>query len=130
RLRRNLPEPNPHLVSITNSKTSEPMSNSVTKGNDMANKQIAIVSVSNKAGVGKSVTSKSLGLLYRELGKTLAVYDGDGLVGGLLPALGTRSEKGGLQRNQDATVGCGYYDFRDDEKATQFLDVIEENPSV
>lgn len=89
-----------------------------------------VASVSNKGGVGKSVTSKSLALLYRELGKTVAVYDGDDLVGGLLPALGTRSEKGGLHREQVPTVGCGYYDFRDDKKAAQFLDVIGDHPDV
>jgi hypothetical protein len=89
-----------------------------------------IASISNKGGVGKSVTTKALALLYRELGKTVAVYDGDGLVGGLLPALGTRSEKRALQRNQDPTIGCGYYDFRSDQQAAQFLDVIGDLPDV
>src|SRR5690606_32614237 len=60
----------------------------------------------------------------------VAVYDGDGLVGGLLPALGTRTEKGGLQRQQDATVGCGYYDFRDNRQAAQFLDSLGDYPNV
>lgn len=93
-------------------------------------KKTVVASVSNKGGVGKSVTSKALALLYRELGVTVAVYDGDGLVGGLLPALGTRSEKGGLKREQDATVGCGYYDFRVDKSAATFLDCIEETPAA
>lgn len=89
-----------------------------------------IASVSNKGGVGKSVTTKALALLYRERGKTVAAFDGDGLVGGLLPALGTRTEKGGLQRVQDPTVGCGYYDFRSDLQAAQFLDVVRDYPDV
>lgn len=71
---------------------------------------------SNKGGVGKTFTARLLGDVVRNVWKLpIALYDADGSNGGLYRVHGLRGQDGKLVPNQDASVGCGYFNVRNSE---------------
>ena len=93
-------------------------------------KRVVLVT-SEKGGVGKSVTARTLVEHLRLGGTRVAAYDADGGVGSLLRVLGSRDEAGELLDEQDPTVGVGYYNIRaDDERATLLNCVASGEPLI
>jgi len=93
-------------------------------------KRVVLVT-SEKGGVGKSVTARTLVEHLRDGGTRVAAYDADGGVGALLRVLGTRDAAGELLEEQDPGVGVGYYNIRaDDERATLLNCVASGEPLV
>ena len=86
-------------------------------------KRVVLVT-SEKGGVGKSVTARTLVELLRMGGTRLAAYDADGGVGALLRVLGTRDEAGEILDEQDPALGVGYYNIRADEERPTLLNCI------
>ncbi|BAU94104.1 P-loop NTPase [Methylorubrum rhodesianum] len=81
-------------------------------------KRVVLIT-SEKGGVGKSVTARTLIEHLRASGTRVAAYDADGGVGALLRVLGSRDPDGELLAEQDPAAGVGYYNIRaDDERPT------------
>ncbi|WP_085034902.1 hypothetical protein [Ensifer aridi] len=100
-----------------------------SKSNPTLAKRLILVT-NNKGGVGKSVVSRALADLYRSNRKPADIYDGDGGVGSLLTAYGTRDEAGRLLREQDPAVGVGYYDIRSESTRNTLLDSLGSGASI
>ena len=86
-------------------------------------KRVVLVT-SEKGGVGKSVTARTLVEHLRAGGTRVAAYDADGGVGSLLRVLGTRDAAGELVDAQEPTVGVGYYNIRADDQRATLLDCV------
>lgn len=84
----------------------------------------AVLVTSEKGGVGKSVTARTLVEYLREGGTRVAAYDADGSVGGLVRVLGTRDGAGEVLDEQDPTVGVGYYNIRDAAESHTLLNCL------
>ena len=86
-----------------------------------------IIFVANlKGGVGKTVFSKILLETLRASGSvSVAAYDSDGGVGGLLAAYGTKDAEGYPSDDQDATIGVGGFDIRSDVERGMILNCME-----
>lgn len=93
-------------------------------------KRVVLIT-SEKGGVGKSVTARTLVEYLRGGGTRVAAYDADGGVGSLLRVLGTRDATGELREEQEPSVGVGYYNIRaDDERATLLNCVASGEPLI
>ena len=90
---------------------------------DPQQKRLVLVT-SEKGGVGKSVTARTLVEYLREGGTRVAAYDADGSVGGLVRVLGTRGADGELLEEQDPGVGIGYYNIRDGAESHTVLNCL------
>lgn len=88
-----------------------------------APKRVVLIA-SEKGGVGKSVTARTLIDHLRTEGVRVAAYDADGGVGGLVRVLGTRNGTG-LDSSQSPTEGVGYYNVRAEGERNLLLDSIE-----
>lgn len=84
----------------------------------------AVLVTSEKGGVGKSVTARTLVEYLREGGTRVAAYDADGSVGGLVRVLGTRDGAGEVLDQQDPAVGVGYYNIRDAAESHTLLNCL------
>ncbi|MDH2313904.1 P-loop NTPase [Methylobacterium brachiatum] len=93
-------------------------------------KRVVLIT-SEKGGVGKSVTARTLIEHLRASGTRVAAYDADGGVGALLRVLGSRDPDGELLAEQDPAVGIGYYNIRaDDERPTLLNCVASGEPLI
>lgn len=73
---------------------------------------------SGKGGVGKSMTSVAMiDHMRNVLKRPLAVYDADGLVGGVARIFCTRDEAGAPLEKQDPLTGVGFYNIRSSERS-------------
>lgn len=86
-------------------------------------KRVVLIT-SEKGGVGKSVTARTLVEILRNQGTRVAAYDADGGVGALLRVLGTKGETGDPIEEQDPTVGVGYYNIRADDERPILLNCV------
>ncbi|MCY1640693.1 nucleotide-binding protein [Methylorubrum sp. SL192] len=93
-------------------------------------KRVVLIT-SEKGGVGKSVTARTLIEHLRAGGTRVAAYDADGGVGALLRVLGSRNPDGELLAEQDPAAGVGYYNIRaDDERPTLLNCVASGEPLI
>ncbi len=87
-------------------------------------KRVALIA-NEKGGVGKSVFTRTLVDYLRSKGKRVAAFDADGSVGATVRVLGTRDDKGALEREQDPVNGVGFYNGRAENERNILLDSIE-----
>lgn len=99
------------------------MARSPAKTAGEGKKRIALIA-SEKGGVGKSVTARSLVDTLRTSGARIAAYDADGGVGGLVRVLGTRDPSGQIVEEQNPVEGVSYYNVRAEGERNTLLDCI------
>ena len=91
--------------------------------------QKLILITGQKGGVGKSTFSRVLLDHLRNKGKSVAAFDGDGSVGHLLQYYGQK-EEGSLKREQDPSLGVGYYDLRNRREREQLMGSLHQNVDI
>jgi hypothetical protein len=91
-----------------------------------------IIHISNlKGGVGKTVFAKALvEYLRAKPGLSVAAYDADGGVGGLLAALGTKDDDGFPSECQDPLVGVGFFDIRSQSERGMMLNCLDTGADI
>ena len=84
-----------------------------------------ILVVNQKGGVGKTVAAQVTTEYLRALGShSVAAFDADGGVGGLVASLGTKDAEGFPEEVQDPLVGVGYFDIRSSEERGQVVNCM------
>lgn len=99
------------------------MARSPVKTVSKGRKRVSLIA-SEKGGVGKSVTARSLVDTLRASGVRIAAYDADGGVGGLVRVLGTRDPSGQIAEEQNPVEGVSYYNVRAEGERNTLLDCI------
>ncbi len=81
--------------------------------------------------MGKTAFARSLlSHLRHDLGLAVAAYDGDGSVGGLVKAFGTKAGDGTIAENQDPANACGFYDIRSDRERDLLLNSLDHGAEI
>ena len=91
-----------------------------------------IIHISNlKGGVGKTVFAKALVEYLRTKPElSVAAYDADGGVGGLLAALGAKDDDGFPSEDQDPLVGVGFFDIRSQSERGMMLNCLDSGADI
>lgn len=94
-----------------------------------AQQKLAIFTLSNKGGVGKTTLAKAFTDYMRKNKFNAAIYDTDGDVKGLLKLYG-QTDDGGMTYGDDPLVNVGYFNMQIEEDRENVINSVESQADV